>query len=89
MAGSIERNRVVKYFGTPDLTEGTVNEPRERIEYGLKFNEKWIYKHPMRDPAHAAERMLLWRRYDFVASLIRKSKDGEWEPDESLAGVLS
>lgn len=89
MAGTIQRNEVVKYFGTPDITEGTVNEPRERIEHGFKFNEKWIYKHPMRDPAHAAERMFLWRRYDFVASLVRKTRDAEWVIDAEFAPSLA
>ena len=59
MPGPILRNVVVRYFGTPDLAEGSVNEPRERDEHGLHFNEKWLYRHPLRDPAGAAERMHL------------------------------
>jgi hypothetical protein len=84
MPGPILRNRVVRYFGTPDVAEGSVNEPRERDEHGMHFNEKWTYRHPSRDPAGAAERTIYWRRYDYVGSMIRKTKDGEWQTDDSL-----
>lgn len=89
MPGPIQRNVVVQHFGTPDITEGSVNEPREREENGFKFNERWHYKHPRRDPAGAAERLILWRRYDYVGSLIRKSHGGEWQRDETLSNALS
>lgn len=88
MPGTIQRSSVVKHFGTPDRTEGSLNEPREREENGLSFNEKWTYLHPLRDPADAAQRIVVWKRYDFVGSLIRRSKDGEWEVDNSLAKAL-
>ncbi|MBI3783887.1 MAG: hypothetical protein HY270_10845 [Deltaproteobacteria bacterium] len=89
MPGPIDRNHVVKYFGQPDVTEGTVNEPREREELGLKFNEKWVYKHPVRDPSDAAERAIFWRRYDFVGSAIKRDKHDDWQRDDSLPSVLS
>ena len=89
MPGTIHRNRIVKHFGTPDVAEGSVNEPREREEHGLRFNEKWIYKHPLRDPAGALERVIYWRRYDYVASLIRTAAGGELVPDEQLAEKLA
>lgn len=88
MPGPILRNTVVKYFGTPDRTEGSVNEPREREERGMRFNEKWTYKRPLNDPADAIERAIYWRRYDFVGSLIRRSPDAEWIPDTELAASL-
>jgi len=88
MPGPIERSSVVKFFGTPDRTEGNLNEPRERHQDGLTFNEMWIYLHPLRDPAGATQRAVLWRRYDYVGSLIRRSKDGDWEPDRSLPDAL-
>ena len=88
MPGAIHRNAVVKYFGTPNVTEGSVNEPREREEHGLRFNEKWIYRHPLRDPAGAAERIIYWRRYDYVGSLVRTTSEGELEGDDRLPEIL-
>ena len=88
MPGSIQRNLVVRFFGTPDATEGTVNEPRERQEHGHRFNEKWVYRQPRHDPAQAVERIVYWRRYDFVGSMIRCQAEGEWQPDPSLPQFL-
>ncbi len=88
MPGPILRNAVVKYFGTPSETEGTVNNPREQEEHGMEFNERWLYRGPRNDPAGAVERIIYWRRYDYVGSAIRKSKGGEWEKDDSLPQVL-
>ncbi len=88
MPGAILRNTVVKYFGTPNQTEGSVNEPREREEYGFEFNEKWTYRAPRHDPAGAVDRIIYWRRYDYVGSVIRKSKDDEWQTDDSLPAAL-
>jgi hypothetical protein len=88
MPGPIQRNAVVKFFGTPDRTEGSVNEPRERTEHGMRFNEKWTYKRPRNDPAGAAERVIYWRRYDYVGSLARQSPDGDWIADTRLPEIL-
>ncbi len=88
MPGPVLRNVVVKYFGTPNATEGSVNEPREREEHGMEFNEKWLYRRPHNDPADALERIIYWHRYDYVGSMIRTTKDGEWVKDESLPSVL-
>lgn len=85
----IQRNLVVKFFGTPDATEGSVNEPREREENGIRFNEKWIYKHPRRDPAGAAERTIYWRRYDYRGSVIRTGPGSDWSADETLVTKLA
>jgi hypothetical protein len=89
MPGPILRNQVVKFFGTPDVTDGTVNEPRERHEHGLRFNEKWTYRHPLRDPAGAIERVIYWRRYDYVGSVVRRPGDGGWERDDRLPAVFA
>jgi hypothetical protein len=88
MPGPIHRNAVVKYFGTPNVTEGSVNEPREREEHGMGFNEKWIYHRPLRDPAGAAERVIYWHRYDYVGSMIRKASNADWKRDDSLPGFF-
>ncbi len=88
MPGPILRNAVVKYFGTPDRTEGSVNEPREREEHGMRFNEKWTYKRPLHDPADAVERVIYWRRYDYVGSFIRREHDGELAADANLVEAL-
>ena len=89
MPGPILRNTVVKYFGQPDRTEGSVNEPREREEHGFHFNEKWTYKLPPRDPLDAAERVIYWRRYDYVGSVVRTAKDGAWARDDGLPQALA
>jgi len=88
MPGPIHRNLVVKYFGTPTVTEGSVNEPREREEHGMRFNERWIYRHPLRDPSHAVERIIYWRRYDYVGSMIRTTKDADLKRDDKLVDLL-
>ena len=89
MPGPILRNAVVKYFGTPDQTEGSVNEPREREEHGMRFNEKWTYRRPLRDPASAVDRIIYWHRYDYVGSMIRTSPDGAWQMDDLQRALAS
>ena len=89
MPGPVHRNLVVKYFGTPDTTEGSVNEPREREEHGMQFNEKWTYLNPLRDPAGAVERIIYWHRYDFVGSMIRTIPGNTFERDDRLVGILT
>lgn len=88
MPGPIRRNDVVRWFGTPDEAEGSVNEPREREEHGLRYNERWLYHHPHNDPLGAYERAIYWRRYDYVGSCIRRTKDSAWERDDTLPEVL-
>src|SRR5579875_632968 len=85
---SLTRNAVVAMLGTPALTEGSLNEPREREECGVCFNEKWLYRDPLGDPAGAAERVIYWQRYDFVASLVRDSTNAPWRPDQTLVAAL-
>src|SRR3970282_1006840 len=67
---ALTRNLVVQRWGTPQLTVGSVNEPRVSEENGIRFNEKWVYRAPRADPARPRERIVYWNRYDFVASFI-------------------
>jgi hypothetical protein len=89
MSAPIRRNAVVKLLGTPDRTEGSLNDPRRRREYGLDFNEKWIYEHLTDDPAGVPIRVVLWNRYDFAATLVRSNESQPWKPDKTLEAVLS
>ena len=84
---ALTRNAVVKMLGTPALTQGSLNDPREQEEGGRRFNEKWLYREPLGDPAGAAERVVYWHRYDFVASLVRDSQTEPWRPDRTLAAA--
>jgi hypothetical protein len=89
MPGAILRNAVVKHFGTPDVTEGSVNEPREREEHGMHFNEKWTYHSPARDPLDAVERAIYWHRYDYVGSMVRRTPGDDWQRDDALPRALA
>jgi hypothetical protein len=83
----ISRNQVVGRWGTPAVTVGSVNEPREMEEHGVRFNEKWIYRAPRNDPRHMRERIVFWHRYNFVAS-FGVDADGK-VTRELLADVLA
>ncbi len=72
---TLRRNDVVRIFGTPDETVGSVNEPRIRTENGLSYNEKWTYNRPRHEPSRPRARVLYWNRYDLVGSL-RIEQDG-------------
>jgi hypothetical protein len=66
----VTRNLVVRRWGTPQVTVGSVNEPRAMEENGVRFNEKWVYRTPPGDPPRPRERLVYWNRYDFVASFV-------------------
>jgi hypothetical protein len=85
MSDRITRNLVVARLGTPDKTEGSLNDPVEREENGIHFNEKWIYSHLHDDPAGAAQRTIYWHRYDFTGTLVRMAGDTAWRADTTLA----
>jgi hypothetical protein len=72
---TIRRDDIVRFFGTPDETVGSVNEPRLQVEHGIEFNEKWIYHRPRNEPTRPRARVIYWQRYDFVAS-VRVEQDG-------------
>ena len=81
------RNDIVRLFGTPTRTEGSVNEARVQSEHGIEFNEKWVYDRPRHDPTRPRARIVYWRRYGFVAS-ARVERSGQWvqeQPSELLA----
>jgi hypothetical protein len=67
---SVVRNKVVRCFGTPNRTVGSVNEPREQEEHGRRFNEKWVYKLSQATADQPTERVIYWLRYDFVGSYL-------------------
>ncbi len=82
------RNMVVWLLSTPDRTEGSVNDPRERQEHGLRFNEKWLYEELADDPGGASARIIYWNRYDFAGTVVRIGRDGLWRVDNELEKAL-
>jgi hypothetical protein len=78
------RNAIVAILGTPDRTEGSLDEPRAHEENGVHFNERWLYRRLRRDPAGAAMRVVYWMRYDFRGTFVRDSEDVQWRPDQAL-----
>ncbi|MGH7913339.1 MAG: hypothetical protein ACREPW_01640 [Candidatus Binataceae bacterium] len=78
------RNAIVAILGTPARTEGSLNDPCEREEDGVRFNEKWIYSRLHRDPAGAAMRTIYWMRYDFRGTVVRNTDAEPWRPDTAL-----
>jgi len=90
-AAEIRRNLVVQRWGTPQTTVGSLNEPREREENGVGFNEKWVYRLPRVEPDDPCERLVYWHRYDFVAAFLVYA-DGRVAREDAatvLAGLRS
>jgi len=99
---TVIRNVVVQCWGTPNVTVGSVNEPREMEEHGHRFNEKWVYRIPPTGPDQPQERLIYWHRYDFVAaylvtangavihedlgSLLSGLKDRRYRPKDANSG---
>ncbi|HLK88232.1 MAG TPA: hypothetical protein VKT27_17150 [Candidatus Binataceae bacterium] len=79
------RNAIVAILGTPERTEGSLDDPREREENGIRFNEKWIYTHLTGDPAGVPMRVVYWMRYDFQGTVVRNREDEAWRMDAALA----
>ena len=73
---SLDRGRAWELFGAPTDQVGSVNDPRTREEYGVRWNEKWIYVGP---DGRSIERVVLWNRYD-LAGAFRVRSDGTAEP---------
>lgn len=84
----LTRNMVVWLLSTPDRTDGSVNDPRERQEHGIRFNEKWLYEEPADDPAGASARIVYWNRYEFSGTVVRTNKGEPWRVDNELEKVL-
>ena len=72
---SLDRGRVWKVFGAPTDQQGSVNDPRTTEEFGVKWNEKWVY----RGEDQSVEKVVLWLRYDLVGA-FRLKPDGSAEP---------
>ena len=65
-------------LGAPSDQEGSVNDPRTRVEHGVRWNEKWIYRG---EDGESPVRVVLWNRYDFVGA-FRILPDGTAEPEK-------
>jgi hypothetical protein len=89
MTQPVTRNSVVSLLGTPGATEGSLNDPVEREESGIHYNEKWTYEHLAHDPAGVSDRVIYWHRYDFVATMVRAGANAEWRPDTKLIEAAS
>lgn len=72
---SLDRGRAWKLFGAPTDQVGSVNDPRMRDEYGVRWNEKWIY---LGEDGKSVDRVILWNRYD-LAGAFRLRSDGSAE----------
>ena len=73
---SLDRARAWEHFGAPTDQVGSVNDPRLREEYGVRWNEKWIY---LGEDGRSVDRVILWNRYD-LAGAFRLRPDGSAEP---------
>jgi hypothetical protein len=85
----IRRNMIVPRLGTPDLTEGSVNDPRTYDENGVRWNEKWTYLHLVDDPSGLSQRLIYWHRYDFLLTMVRRDASEPWKEDRALAEDLA
>ena len=74
---SLDRGQAWKRFGAPTDQQGSVNDPRSQEEFGVKWNEKWIYRG---EDGQSVERVVLWNRYDLVG-VFRLNPDGTAEPE--------
>jgi len=79
---SLARGQVWKQLGAPTDQVGSVNDPRTQREYGVTWNEKWIYRG---EHDQAIERVVLWNRYDLVG-VFRVHPDGSAEPEPLAEG---
>lgn len=59
------RAEVWKKLGAPTDQVGSVNDPRTAIDFGRKWNEKWVYRG---EDGESVEKLVLWLRYDFVGA---------------------
>jgi hypothetical protein len=73
----LDRGRVWKLLGPPTDQEGSVNDPRTREDFDVKWNEKWIYR---AEDGRSVERVVLWHRYD-LAGVFLLRPDGSAEPE--------
>ena len=71
------RGEVWERLGPPAEQQGSVNDPRTRVEYGVKWNEKWIY---LGEDGKSVQRVVLWNRYDLMG-IFRVRPDGSAEAE--------
>ncbi len=69
-SNAISRRSIWKRFGAPTDQVGSVNDPRTHDEYGVSWNEKWVYRN-----GQQIERVVLWDRYDLLG-VFRIEPDG-------------
>ena len=70
------RRDVWKRLGAPTDQLGSVNDPRTHEDYGVLWNEKWIYR-----DGREVTRVVLWHRYDLLGVFrIRPDGSAEAEP---------
>ena len=74
---SRDRGAVWRLLGAPHEQVGSVNDPRTSEEYGVRWNEKWVY---LAEDGRSVERVALWNRYDLVG-VFRVKPDGTAEPE--------
>jgi hypothetical protein len=74
---SLDRGQVWKRLGAPIDQVGSVNDPRSQEEFGVIWNEKWIYRGAN---GKSVERVVLWNRYDLVG-IFRLKPDGSAEAE--------
>jgi hypothetical protein len=77
-----DRGQVARVLGTPTDQVGSVNDPRTSLDYGVKWNEMWIYKDP---EGEGWDRVVLWNRYDLLGAW-RVFPGGRAEPEKLPAG---
>ena len=79
---SRDRGQVWKQLGAPTDQLGSVNDPRTSEEYGVRWNEKWVYRG---GDGETIERVVLWNRYDLVG-VFRVASDGSAEAESLPEG---
>ena len=57
------RGEIWSWLGAPTDQVGSVNEPRTEVEFGHKWNEKWVYRST---DGTEVRSVVLWLRYDLV-----------------------
>jgi hypothetical protein len=75
---SLDRGQAWRLFGPPTDQVGSVNDPRSREDFGVRWNEKWVY---VGEDGKSIERVVLWNRYD-LAGAFRLRPDGSATPLE-------
>jgi hypothetical protein len=82
-----QRATLWRLLGEPADQEGSANDPVEREEQGLRWNEKWIYRAEASGRGGRPRRVVLWNRADFVGA-FQVGDDGELAAEETPAEWL-